>query len=205
VTKDHTLEGLEQQVSSWQYRDASTITPAELKQLKPGKIAITIHSDGSWSYKGSMFDRPSMVVLLAKSLIYIDQRYYLIAPEQLLEISVEDLPFTIVSVERGVESGSENRAITLCNNLGERFELGKSPSGNSEQLLELDGDSWGLSPLPGEDLEIPYVALYRGLKARLSRSCFYQLVEWGEPVEIEGRSAMCVFSNGVSYMLGYVD
>ncbi len=205
MTKDNTLEGLEQQVSSWQYRDASTITPTELKQLKPGKIAITIHSDGSWSYKGSMFDRPSMVVLLAKSLIYIDQRYYLIAPEQLLEISVEDLPFTIVSVERGVESGSENRAIILCNNLGERFELGENPSGNSEQLIELDDGSWGLSPLPGEDLEIPHVVLYRCLKARLSRSCFYQLVDWSEPIEMEGRSAMCVFSNGVSYMLGYVD
>lgn len=205
MTNDTTLEGLEQQVSSWQYRDASTITPAELKQLKPGKIAITIHSDGSWSYQGSIFERPSMVALLAKSLIYIDQRYYLIAPEQLLEISVEDLPFTIVSVESSVESSINNRAITLSNNVGERFELGKKPSGNSDQLLELESDRWGLSRLPGEDLEIPYMELYRGLKARLSRSCFYQLVEWSEPVEVKGRSAMCVFSNGVSYMLGYVD
>ena len=42
---------------------ASTAASADLSQLKPGKIDITIHADGQWSYRGSVFQRKAMVIL----------------------------------------------------------------------------------------------------------------------------------------------
>lgn len=186
---------------------AGTAASADLSQLKPGKIDITIHADGQWSYRGSVFQRKAMVALLAQSLIIKDQAYYLIAPEQLLKIRVEDLPFRIIDINK--------REVPAANTASSPADTGEK-NHRQNQTIELISDlghsvtldaqtSFELSAVPNTDVIIPCVHVTRGLYARLSRGCFYQLVAWGESALVEGREAMRIFSGGVSHILGFLD
>lgn len=183
-----------------------------LRQLKPGKIAVTIHADGRWSYRDSVFERPSMVALLANSLVYLDDEYYLIAPEQLLKISVEDLPFLIVDMTRTFVDKIEDEDFSVIEKSTQTDNLSNTgiqqirvSTNLGEQLLLGCKHSLALSKPPNSDTEIPQIDIRDGLQARFSRACFYQLVEWGEESEIEGRPVIGVFSNGVSHTVGYLD
>ena len=66
-----------------------------LATLPVGRIDIVVRADGRWEYCGSPFTRQSMVQLLASHLLLRDGDYCLVAPEQLLKITVEDCPFLI--------------------------------------------------------------------------------------------------------------
>lgn len=147
-----------------------------------------------------------MVALLANSLISLDGEYYLIAPEQLLKITVEDLPFLIVDMTRTFVDKIEDEACSVTENLSTTGIQQIHVSTNlGEQLLLGCKHSLALSKPPNSDTEIPQIDIRDGLRARFSRACFYQLVEWGEESEIEGRPAIAVFSNGVSHTVGYLD
>jgi len=157
------------------------------KNLPRGKIAITIAADGQWYYRGSVFHRLEMVSLLAKSLLLIDSRHYLLAPEQLLEITVEDCPFVITAVERSA-AGDD---ILLTTHLGDSLTLGEA-------------HPFHLSAPPNSSLEVPAVDICYGLQARLSRPCFYQLADWAEPRRHAGREALQIHSAGCWHLLGYL-
>ena len=173
--------------------DATARTAAELLQLKPGKMAIRIHSDGHWSFRESPFERPKMVALLAQSLVFFKGDYYLIAPEQLLKITVDDLPFLITRIDQS----TDKKTLVVTTNLGEQVTLGEN-----HPLL--------MSCLPNsnesnQDIEIPTVEVRAGLSARFSRACFYELIECCEPVQVNGCNIMQFYSNGVAFSVGMID
>lgn len=172
------------------FAQTADIGSLDYSHLTPGKIAITIHSDGHWSYQGTPFDRLEMVKLLSQSLVIVDGEYCLIAPEQLLKITVEDTPFYITKVNKSGEQASQTVVVT--SNLGQSVTL--------DDLHQLE-----LAALPDNTVEIPCVHIVRGLYARLSRASFYQLVEWGERANIDGREVLRIFSGGESHILGYLD
>ena len=160
---------------------------AYLLDLQPGKIAIKIHRNGNWSYQGSVFERAAMVDLLAKNLVAFNGRYYLLAPEQLLEIEVEDLPFVIVDLNRS----SDNLLVTATTNL------------NSSVTINYDHPCY-LSNPPDSAVGIPCIELRLGIAARLSRPMYYQLLEWCELETEEGVQYLRFYSDGCQFELGRV-
>ena len=155
--------------------------------LRKGKIAIVIHRDGNWSYRGSPIQRAAMVRLFAQQLWLIEESYYIQAPEQLLLIEVEDLPFTIVDVQRDRQAAAQR--IAAVTNCGETLTVG-------------EGHDLVLSTPPGERVEVPAIHVRDGLYARVMRNPYYQLVEWGEPAEINGQKMLALKSANRVYSLG---
>ena len=154
-------------------------------KLRKGRISIRIRSDGRWFYNDSLIERDAMVRLFAKQLMTIDNDYYIQAPEQMLKIEVYDLPFVIVEVERHDLGGAQQ--IIAKTNCGDEFIIG-------------DGHCINLSLPPGQMTAVPKVHVRDSLYARVSRSCYYQLVEWGEPDESQG--ILLLQSSGFNYTLG---
>ena len=173
--------------------DATARTAAELLQLKPGKMAIRIHSDGHWSFRGSAFERPEMVAFLAKSLAFFKGDYFLIAPEQLLKITVDDLPFLITRIDQS----ADKKTLVVTTNLGDQVTL----SENHPLLMSCLPNSKGSN----QDIKIPTVEIRVGLAARFSRACFYELIECCEPVQVNGCNIMQFYSNGVAFSVGMID
>lgn len=192
INKDNALETLVAFAKNAS-DDATARTAAELLQLKLGKMAIRIHSDGHWSFRGSAFERPEMVALLAKSLIFLKGDYYLIAPEQLLKITVDDLPFLITRIDQS----ADKKTLVVTTNLGDQVTLGE----NHPLLMSCLPNSNGSN----QDIKIPTVEIRDGLSARFSRACFYELIECCEPVQINGRNIMQFYSNGVAFSVGMID
>ena len=192
INKDNAIEALVAFAKNAS-DDATARTAAELLQLKPGKMAIRIHSDGHWSFRESPFERPEMVALLAQSLVFFKGDYYLIAPEQLLKITVDDLPFLITRIDQS----TDKKTLVVTTNLGEQVTLGEN-----HPLL--------MSYLPNsnesnQDIEIPTVEVRAGLSARFSRACFYELIECCEPVQVNGCNIMQFYSSGVAFSVGMID
>jgi len=178
--------------------EATAKTAAELLQLKLGKMAIRIHSDGHWSFKGSAFERPEMVALLAKSLVFFKGDYYLIAPEQLLKITVDDLPFLITRIDQS----ADKKTLVATSNLGEQVTLGA----NHPLVMSCLPNSNGFSyTIEASAIEVPTVEIREGLSARFSRACFYELIECCEPVQVNGCNIMQFYSNGVAFSVGMID
>ena len=192
MNKDDALETLIAFAKS-SSSDANARTAAELLQLKLGKMAIRIHSDGHWSFKGSAFERPEMVALLANSLVFLKGDYYLIAPEQLLKITVDDLPFLITRIDQS----ADKKTLVVTSNLGEQVTLGA----NHPLIMSCLPNSNG----PSQNVQIPTVEIRDGLAARFSRACFYELIECCEAVQINGRNIMQFYSNGVAFSVGKTD
>ncbi|MDB4542294.1 DUF1285 domain-containing protein, partial [Pseudomonadales bacterium] len=91
-------------------------------KLRKGRISIRIRSDGRWFYNDSLIERNAMVRLFAKQLMTIDNDYYIQAPEQMLKIEVDDLPFVIVEVERHHLGAAQQ--IIAKTNCGDEFIIG---------------------------------------------------------------------------------
>jgi hypothetical protein len=187
MNKDDALEKLVAFASSSSV-EATARTAADLVQLKLGKMANRIHSDGHWSFRGSPFERPEMVALLAQSLVFFKGDYYLIAPEQLLKITVDDVPFLITHIDQS----ADKKTLVVTSNLGEQVTVGEQ-----HPLC--------MTCLPNQSLEIPVVEIRAGLAARFSRACFYELIECCEPVQINGRNVMQLYSNSVAFSVGMID
>ena len=163
----------------------NAMSRSEQIALPKGKIAITIDRNGEWFYQGESFKRPSMVVMLSQSLIKIENKYFLIAPEQRLEIRVEDCPFVTAQV---VQSGDKERIEVRISN-GDQFEIGPS-----HPLC--------LQNLPDSNQQIPIIKVRDNLCARFSRACYYQLAEWAFETSLDGAQSVCVKSNDHCYSIG---
>ena len=184
---EHLLESIAQQTVDLETNHQRLRRAAELLDLQPGKIAITIHRNGNWSYQGSVFERTAMVYLLAQNLVSLNGHYYLLAPEQLLEIVVEDLPFVVVDLNRS----SDNRLVTATTNL------------NSSVIIN-ERHPLYLSNPPDSALGVPCVELRTGIAARLSRPMYYQLLEWCELETEEGDQYLRLYSDGCRFELGRI-
>ena len=181
------LQSIAQQTVDLETNHQRLRRAAELLDLQPGKIAITIHRNGNWSYQGSVFERPAMVDLLVENLVAFNDRYYLLAPEQLLEITVEDLPFVVVDLNRS----SDNRQVTATTNLGHSVVIN-------------DRHPCYLSNLPDSALAVPCIELRSGIAARLSRPMYYQLLEWCELESEQGEQYLRLYSDGCRFELGRI-
>jgi len=146
-----------------------------------GEIDIVIRRDGLWMHEGSPIGRAELVRLFSTVLRKDDDGYVLVTPGEKLSITVEDLPFRAVSVERRGE------ALVFTTDVGDETEAGP------DHPIRVETD-----PVTGEPS--PSVHVRADLWARIARPVFYELVEMAG---VEDGQLM-VRSGGVAFALGPV-
>lgn len=146
-----------------------------------GEIDIVIRRDGLWMHEGSPIGRAELVRLFSTVLRKDADGYVLVTPGEKLSITVEDLPFRAVSVERRGET------LVFTTDVGDETAAGP------DHPIRVETD-----PATGEPS--PSVHVRADLWARISRPVFYELVEMAG-VE-DGR--LIVHSGGIAFALGPV-
>ena len=138
-----------------------------MKRPTPQDFDIRIAADGSWYHEGGLIGRAALVKLFASVLRREDDgSYWLVTPVERGRITVEDVPFVMVTAS--FDGVDENQIITLCSNVGDEITLGES----HELVMRQTGG--------GEDLR-PYVSVRPGLEGRLARPVYYELAEASQP------------------------
>lgn len=159
-----------------------------------GDLNMEIKRNGQWFYMGTPIGRPALVRLFSSVLRHDeDGHYYLVTPVEKVRIRVEDAPFLATLVERHEEDGIPYLRFTT--------QTGDVVVAGPEHPLRVvySDDHEGNEQEPS-----PYVHVRDRLEALVSRNVYYQLVEWGEEVEDEGRPALAVSSAGQRYVIGYL-
>lgn len=65
-----------------------------------GDIGLEIKADGTWCYRGSPINRPSLVKLFSSVLRKdADGKTYLVTPDERVDVAVADAPFLAVEME----------------------------------------------------------------------------------------------------------
>lgn len=123
-----------------------------------GEIDIVIRADGVWMHEGSPIGRAPLVRLFSTVLRKDPDGYHLVTPVEKLKITVQDLPFRAVAVER------INDQWAFTTEVGDRVEAGM----DHPIVVETD-------PATGEPA--PRVHVRADLWARIARPVFYELVE----------------------------
>lgn len=154
---------------------------------RQGEIDIRIASDGAWWHEGGEIRRPELVRLFASILRLDDDGYCLVTPAERLRIEVDDAPF--VAVDLDVRNpGMPDQSMLFTTNV--------------EEYVLLDADH-PLAVVEKSTGPHPYIDVRSGLRALLSRSVFYRLVELGEELpgaDLAGK--LWVRSSGQRYCLG---
>ncbi len=150
-----------------------------------GDIDIEIRRDGSWWHEGAQIARIELVRLFASILRREGENHFLVTPVEKWRIRVLDAPFVAVALEVFGEGGEQ--LLVFETNVGERIAC---DAGHPLQVKTRDN---------GEPA--PYLLLRDGLRALLSRSVFYQLVELAEARDDE----LILRSRGAEFSLGRID
>ncbi|REC96087.1 DUF1285 domain-containing protein [Kushneria indalinina] len=163
--------------------------PLPLERWNPalsGELDILVDRWGAWWHEGAAVEHPRVLRALSRLLRREkDGHYYLVTPVEKWRIRVEDYPLLIVDAACQKMPGGDSCWV-LTTQTGEHATL------NGDCCLVTD-----------EDTEIPRVNLRHGLSARLSRQCWYHLVEQAECVEDDqGRLHMGLHSGGHWHALG---
>ncbi|MDF3029764.1 MAG: hypothetical protein K0R03_322 [Moraxellaceae bacterium] len=154
-----------------------------------GELNMEIRRNGQWFYMGTPIGRPALVRLFSTVLRHDDDGYYyLVTPVEKVRIRVEDAPFLAVQVERHEDGGLQYLKFT-------------TQTGD----VVVAGPDHPIRVSFRDDLEpSPYVHVRDRLDALISRNVYYQLVDWGEETEVDGRPALALSSAGQRYVIGYL-
>jgi len=147
-----------------------------------GDIDMEIRRDGTWFYMGTPIGRMPLVQLFSTVLRKDeDGRTYLVTPVERVGIRVEDAPF--VAVEMNASGQGDEQVITFRTNVGDVVEAGP------ERPIRFvnEDETGGLKP---------YVLVRGRLEALIGRPVMYELVEYGEEIEIDGTLMFAVRSRG---------
>ena len=128
-----------------------------------GDIDMKIMRNGKWFYMGTEIKRPAMVKLFSGILrLDSDNCYYLVTPVEKVRISVEDAPFIATSL---ISENKDNiNYLYFITNVNEKILLTKN------NPLEIKINNITEEPSP-------YIFVRKNLKALISRSVFYELIE----------------------------
>jgi hypothetical protein len=156
-----------------------------------GDLGIRIDHDGCWHYHGSPIDRKEMVCLFASMLTRApDGSYWLVAPDEMGRIQVDDVPF--LAVELFTCCSGRDRMVSLRTNVDEVVTV------DARHPLRVEND-----PATGEPT--PYVRVRDGIEARLTRAVYYELVGLGHEEQVGGEQLYGVWSSGTFFPLGRLD
>lgn len=167
---------------------ARKLPPVE--QWNPSREAdsfMRIDSEGRWYHRGGLINRPAMVRLFSRVLRREpDGRYALVTPFEKQWITVEDAPLLAVEVTSNGNDKDRQLAFRL----------------NTDDVV-LCGAGHPLMVRGSGDAPRPYLALWRGLEARVARSVYYDLVELAlsEAGDADPPEALGLWSGGAWFSL----
>ncbi len=148
-----------------------------------GEIDIVIKKSGLWFHEGTPIGREALVRLFSTVLRKDPEGFVLVTPVEKLAITVEDVPFIAMRVDRVGE------ALRFATNVGDVVEAGPR---NAIRV--------SLDPVTGEPR--PYVHVRAGLEALIARPVFYELAAMAEDRDLAGGPTPCVSSNGAWFAIG---
>lgn len=148
-----------------------------------GDIPLHIDAQGQWFYQQSLIQRQAMVKLFASVLICQQGEHFLQTPVEKVRITVADAPLLITDWQ-WIDTAT-GPALLLTTNLQQQLVLDRK----FPLLLRLN---------PHQQL-LPYVQLWHGLHAKLSRNVYYQLSELTRPVYCNGQQHFQLKSAGYPF------
>jgi hypothetical protein len=149
-----------------------------------GDIGLKIGRDGTWYYQNSAIGRKPLVKLFASVLRQEkDGQYYLVTPAEKVLIHVEDAPFLAVAMT--VEGSGKGQLLTFRTNLDDMVEAGP------EHPLSFRPEKNGSFT--------PFVLMRDGLRARLTRPVYYELVAAAVTEGTVGKREFGVWSGGTFF------
>lgn len=156
-----------------------------------GDLDIRITSDGTWHYNETPIGRPEMVQWFA-SMLKLDEegRHWLVTPTEIGRIKVDDAPFVIVDYH--VSGERENQILCFSTNVDDVVCVDKDTPITMEKG-------------PARGALTPYVQIGAGLKAKISRAVYYELVELGTTHTLNDQSVFGLWSSGHFFPLGSLD
>lgn len=184
------LKGIET-IYSFSKSNKKSLPPIE-KWNPPfcGDIDMTISKSGKWYYMGSEIKRPAMVKLFSGILrLESDNSYYLVTPVEKVRIKVEDAPFVAVAITKEQSEGMNT--VTFRTNLNDEIVLSK------ENPLSIE--------IKKNDEPSPYITVRNNLRALISRSVFYELVDLAETIPIDGVPYLAIKSQGEIFKIHKVE
>lgn len=158
------LQQLQQQLRHHS-NTAESWPPAHWQPAFCGDIPLQINRDGQWLYQNSPIQRQELVKLFSSVLHCQQGEYLLTTPVESVRIQVEDAPFVLIDWQ-WLDSAA-GRQLQVRDNLDRLYLIG------SEYPLQLQ-------PEPVTGMLLPYLQLARGLTAKFSRPCYYQLAAQAE-------------------------
>jgi len=147
-----------------------------------GDLDMEIRADGTWFYMGTPIGRQALVQLFSTVLRKdVDGDIYLVTPVEKVRIRVVDAPF--VAVEMNADASGDARVLTFRTNVGDVVEAGA----DHRIRFVNEPETGGLKP---------YIHVRGRLEALVSRAVMYELVSYGEEIEIDGKMMFAVRSHG---------
>ena len=145
-----------------------------------GDIDLKILRDGRWMYMGTEIKRPAMVRLFSTILrLDSDGEYYLVTPVEKVRIQVEDTPFLIVSMDK---LKKENKtSLIFYTSLQDEIVLTKK----NPISIEVND----------KNEPSPYILVRNNLRGLISRSVYYELIEYAQERTIEDKNFLTIESN----------
>ena len=180
------LKGIET-IYDFSKRKKKGIPPVE-KWNPPfcGDIDMHILRNGKWTYMGSEIKRPAMIKLFS-NIIRLDDdgHYYLVTPVEKVRIKVDDVPFVAVSMNKIKEEGVN--CLSFMTNVQDEVTLSK------ENPIEIVINNNGEPS--------PYITIRKNLKALISRSVYYDLINMAEEEIIDNKKFLVIKSNNTLFKL----
>ena len=180
------LKGIET-IYDFSKRKKKGIPPVE-KWNPPfcGDIDMHILRNGKWTYMGSEIKRPAMIKLFS-NIIRLDDDgyYYLVTPVEKVRIKVDDVPFVVVSMNKIKDEGVN--CLSFTTNVQDEVILSKE---NPIEIVINDNDE-----------PSPYITIRKNLKALISRSVYYDLINMAEEEMIDDKKFLVIKSNNTSFKL----
>ena len=151
-----------------------------------GDIDMHILRNGKWTYMGSEIKRPAMIKLFS-NIIRLDDdgHYYLVTPVEKVRIKVDDAPFVAVSMNKIKVEGVN--CLSFTTNVQDEVTLSKE---NPIEIVISDNDE-----------PSPYITIRKNLKALISRSVYYDLINMAEEEIIDDKKFLVIKSNNTLFKL----
>jgi uncharacterized protein len=156
--------------------------PAEVKD-----IGMRVTRDGTWWYQGTPIRRQRMVRLFSRVLRREGRDYYLVTPAEKVRLDVEAAPLLAVRME--VRPGDNGPDIAFETSVGDIVVADR------EHPVLMHGT---------RESPLPVVVVRDEIEALVARNVYYELVEQGRLVDINGVQTLVVDSGGASFELGAV-
>ena len=154
-----------------------------------GQMDLVIDREGRWIHEGGEIKRPALVKLFSSILKKENGDYYLVTPVEKWRITVDVAPFFITTVKKNIRG--DQQAISCITSVGDNIVVGKT-------------HPFWVEYVSGSDEPIPLVKIREGLDGLLSRSAFYQLVDWADSSATQIGNELSFLSMGEKFRLGLV-